>query len=168
MKSRLTLILAGSTLAALALAGCSMSATPAANSGSGGNNAPAPAKAPAKDISTADTSLGTVVIGGKGLTAYYYDNDTANSGKSSCTGSCAGLWPAITASGKTPTVSGITGKVGTITGTAGGNQVTIDGRPIYTYAGDKKAGDVTGEGVGSVWYAVSPAGKEITGAASRY
>jgi predicted lipoprotein with Yx(FWY)xxD motif len=117
---------------------------------------------------TASTSLGTVIVDGKGLTAYYFDNDTANSGKSACAGSCAGLWPAITASGTTPTVSGITGKVGTITGTAGGNQVTIDGRPIYTYAGDKKAGDVSGEGVGKVWYAVSPAGKEVTGPASKY
>ncbi|MDQ8047342.1 MAG: hypothetical protein REI11_22235, partial [Patulibacter sp.] len=37
---------------------------------------------------------------------------------------------------------------------------TVDGRPIYTYAADTKAGDVTGQGVGGVWYAVNPDGSE--------
>ncbi len=28
-----------------------------------------------------------------------------------------------------------------------------DGKPLYTYAKDKKAGDMKGDGVGSVWHA---------------
>jgi len=57
-------------------------------------------------------------------------------------------------------VSGVTGTVGTITGVDGKLQVTVDGRPIYTYAADRKAGDVTGQDVGGVWYAVNPDGSE--------
>ncbi|MDM7831306.1 COG4315 family predicted lipoprotein [Cellulomonas edaphi] len=114
------------------------------------------------EVATAKTSLGTIVVDGKGMTAYYYDKDEPNSGSSVCTADCAAAWPAIEAASATPTVDGITGKVGTITGTDGNLQVTIEGRPIYTYAGDSKAGDVTGQGVGGIWYVVAPDGKELT------
>ncbi|MGN8050436.1 COG4315 family predicted lipoprotein [Curtobacterium sp. 22159] len=111
-------------------------------------------------IATASTSLGTVVVDGKGMTAYFYDEDVKGSGRSTCTGGCAAAWPAIESDAPKPTVSGVTGTVGTITGVDGKLQVTVDGRPVYTYAGDSKAGDVTGQGVGGVWYAVDPDGSE--------
>ena len=55
----------------------------------------------------------------------------------------------------------MTGEVGTITGTDGKLQVTIDGRPIYTFAQDKAPGDVNGQGLNSVWYVIAPDGTEI-------
>ncbi|WP_250900854.1 COG4315 family predicted lipoprotein [Curtobacterium aurantiacum] len=115
---------------------------------------------PSVDVTVAATTLGKVVVDGKGMTAYYFDADVKGSGKSSCTGGCATAWPAIEATTATPKVSGITGKVGTITGVDGGRQITIDGRPIYTFVGDKKAGDVTGQGDKGVWYVVNPDGTE--------
>ena len=39
-------------------------------------------------------------------------------------------------------------------------QLTIGGWPVYRYSGDKAAGDTTGQGVGKVWFAVTPAGKK--------
>ncbi|WFR67615.1 hypothetical protein P9139_03840 [Curtobacterium flaccumfaciens] len=92
------------------------------------------------------------------MTAYFYDKDVKGSGKSTCTGGCASAWPAIESAAAAPSVSGVTGTIGTITGEDGKLQVTVDGRPIYTYAADRKPGDVTGQGVGGVWYAVDRTG----------
>ena len=119
------------------------------------------AAAASTDLATAETSLGTVVVDGKGMTAYYFLKDTKDSGASACSGDCAAAWPAITTENATPTVTGVTGEVGTITGTDGKLQVTIDGRPIYTFAQDKAPGDVNGQGLNSVWYVIAPDGTEI-------
>ena len=119
------------------------------------------AAAASTDLATAETSLGTVVVDGKGMTAYYFLKDTKDSGASACSGDCAAAWPAITTENATPTVTGVTGEVGTITGTDGKLQVTIDGRAIYTFAQDKAPGDVNGQGLNSVWYVIAPDGTEI-------
>ncbi len=161
MNTKLLLTLAGSALAVVALAGCT-SMPAASTSGGGTSNSSSSASAAAgDDLSTASTGLGTIVVDGKGLTAYYYDSDTANSGMSTCSGACASLWPAITSASATPKVEGVTGTVGTITGVNGDMQITIDGRPIYTYASDSTPGDTTGQGFGGVWHVVAPNGDEI-------
>ena len=125
-----------------------------------------PAKSPAAaaastDLATAETSLGTIVVDGKGMSAYYFLKDTKGSGTSACSGECAAAWPAITTENATPTVTGVTGEVGTITGADGKLQITIDGRPIYTFAQDTAPGDVNGQGLNSVWYVIAPDGTEI-------
>jgi predicted lipoprotein with Yx(FWY)xxD motif len=51
----------------------------------------------------------------------------------------------------------------------GSPQVTHAGHPLYLFSGDQNPGDTNGEGVvayGASWYAVSPAGTQITGQAS--
>jgi predicted lipoprotein with Yx(FWY)xxD motif len=106
--------------------------------------------------------LGSIVVDGKGMTAYFYDKDTANSGSSVCTGACASAWPAITTTSASPTVDGVTGTVGTITGVAGGKQITVNGMPIYTFASDTTPGDTKGQLFGGVWHVITPAGTEIT------
>lgn len=106
------------------------------------------------------SSLGKIVVNGKGMSAYFFDMDKANSGVSACTGECAANWPAITTSTKKPKVVGVKGKVGTIA-IKGGRQVTINGRPIYTFAFDTSPGQVRGQGAQGVWYVISPMGKEI-------
>ena len=50
---------------------------------------------------------------------------------------------------------------GDATWTDGSTQITIDGRPIYTFAQDAAPGDVTGQGVNDVWYVIAPDGSEI-------
>jgi hypothetical protein len=40
----------------------------------------------------------------------------------------------------------------------GSSQVTYGGKPLYYFAGDAKAGDARGQGVGSVWFAVTADG----------
>lgn len=151
MKNSFVLAVAGTSLAALALAGCG-------SSDSGGTSTPAAGG----DIGTAKTPFGQIVVDGNGRTAYVFDKDVANSGKSACTGSCASEWSAITSSAAKPRVAGLTGTVATITGTDGGKQITINGRPIYTFANDSSAGDTKGQGEDGEWHVVSPTGKEIT------
>lgn len=159
-----SIALGAALLLTLGLAGCSTagSAAPSPSpSPAAQGDAPATTdSSPSVDVTVAATTLGKVVVDGKGMTAYYFDADVKDSGKSTCTGGCATAWPAIKATTATPKVSGITGKVGTITGVDGGRQITIDGRPIYTFIGDKKAGDVTGQGDKGVWYVVNPDGSE--------
>jgi predicted lipoprotein with Yx(FWY)xxD motif len=53
-------------------------------------------------------------------------------------------------------------KLGTTTRTDGTVQVTYNGWPLYYYVKDAQAGDVVGQGVGSVWYVISPAGEMVT------
>jgi hypothetical protein len=46
--------------------------------------------------------------------------------------------------------------------------VTYKGHPLYRFAEDKKAGNTNGQGVnafGGSWFAVSPAGTQVTGTA---
>ena len=52
--------------------------------------------------------------------------------------------------------------MGTIATPDGKKQVTINGMPVYYYAKDQAAGDITGQGVGGVWYLVAPSGEMIT------
>ncbi|MCU1440426.1 MAG: hypothetical protein JWP85_1423 [Rhodoglobus sp.] len=160
MKTKLMLTLAGSALAIVALAGCSSPTTPPAGD-SGSTSAPSDAPATGVDATTATSSLGEIVVDGQGMTAYYYDKDIADSGSSACMDACAALWPAIESSSETPKIEGITGEVATITGVDGGNQITINGRPIYTYAQDAAPGDVNGQGFGGVWWVISPSGEEV-------
>ena len=162
MKSKFILTLAGSALAVIALAGCSTTAsTPTAASASPSMSA-SKAPAPSPDAATASGKLGQIIVDGKGMTAYVWDKDTANSGVSACTGTCATLWSAITTASATPTVTGITGTVAEITGVSGGKQITINGLPIYTFTKDTKPGDTNGQLVLNIWHVLSPAGAKIT------
>jgi pyruvate/2-oxoglutarate dehydrogenase complex dihydrolipoamide acyltransferase (E2) component len=55
--------------------------------------------------------------------------------------------------------------VGTIPRSDGARQVTYHGHPLYAFVKDHKPGDVNGQGVtafGAGWFAVSPAGNEIS------
>lgn len=159
MNKLVAATLSTASLAVLMLVGCATGPSAPAGGpadGSGGNS-----------LRTASTSLGDIVVNGKGMSVYVYDRDTANSGTSACTGSCASQWPAVKATTTAPTVTGVTGTIGTINAVGGGKQVTINGLPIYTYVGDAAAGDLTGQGFGGIWWVVAPTGKEITQMATK-
>jgi predicted lipoprotein with Yx(FWY)xxD motif len=164
MIKRSMIYIGAAVIAVSALAGCSSTSPQApSSSSSSGSSSSEPASANALD--TASTSLGTVVVDGKGMTVYYFKKDVKDSGKSNCSGQCLALWPAVVAPSINPQVDGVTGTVGTITRDDGSMQVTINGLPVYTYAKDNAAGDVTGQGVGGVWYVIAPSGDAITSGA---
>lgn len=113
-------------------------------------------------LAAADSELGEIVVDGEGMTVYYFTSDEPGSGMSTCEGDCLTSWPPVHAGSDEPPVEGVTAEVGTITGNDGEPQVTLDGRPVYLFAGDSAPGDVTGQGVQDVWWAVAPDGAEIT------
>lgn len=158
MNAKLLTVAAASVGLILALAGCASSSSPAAAPSTSTSPSGASTSGPA--LSTASTSLGTIVVDGSGMTVYFYDADHKGETTSVCTGGCASAWPPVTTTSSTPKVSGITGTVGTIAGPGGSRQLTIDGLPVYTYSGDSAAGQVGGQGSGGSWWVVNPNGSE--------
>jgi predicted lipoprotein with Yx(FWY)xxD motif len=100
------------------------------------------------------TRAGMVLAGSKGLTLYYYTADKPGSGKSVCTGSCATAWPALKAPVKAPAGVKMPGPFGVITRAGGVKQVTLNGYPLYYYAGDMAPGQAKGNGEGGVWHVI--------------
>jgi predicted lipoprotein with Yx(FWY)xxD motif len=122
--------------------------------------AEAPAAAPV--LTAAESDLGEIVVDADGRTVYVFDEDDPGSGESACTGGCAATWPALEATGDAPTADGVDGELGTIEGEDGSLQLTLDGRPLYLFAGDGSPGDVTGQGVDGTWFVVGSDGEKIT------
>ncbi len=121
------------------------------------NSAPPPVAA---KVSIATTGLGNVLVGPNGLTLYMFTKDEPN--KSNCYDQCAVNWPPLLTDMK-PTVGIGTDPtlLGTTTRTDGKLQVTYKGMPLYYWVKDTKAGDTTGQNVGSVWYVLDVAGTII-------
>jgi predicted lipoprotein with Yx(FWY)xxD motif len=172
MKKHLSIGLSVFALAAL-LSGCGGGATTttptsAAPAPSSAAASSAPASTSAAELNVAQSTAGQIVVADQGLSVYSFTKDTKDSGTSACTGECLMSWPPVTSTSATPTVNGVTGKVGTIQTADGKMQVTINGMPIYYYAKDQAAGDITGQGVGGVWYLVAPSGEMIKTASGGY
>jgi predicted lipoprotein with Yx(FWY)xxD motif len=147
-------------LSALVVAGCGGSSKSSAP--------PAPPKTTdgrSATIGVANVGLGTILVDTSGRTLYLFQKDTGTT--SSCTGACAANWPPLRANGKPTLGSGANASmVGTTKRSDGKPQLTYNGHPLYLFTGDKKAGDTNGEGInafGASWYAVSPAGNQVTG-----
>jgi predicted lipoprotein with Yx(FWY)xxD motif len=81
-----------------------------------------------------------------GMTLYTFDKDSE--GNSVCYGPCAVKWPPYAAA------SDATAKQDweITTRKDGSKQWAFNGQPLYTWIGDTKAGDNTGDGVGGVWH----------------
>ena len=136
---------------ALVLAGCG-----------GGEPSAGTTTAADETLRTADSDLGEIVVDADGRTVYVFDEDEPGSGKSACSGECLEQWPPVVADDEQPTADGVDGDLGTIERDDGTRQVTLDGAPLYLFAGDAGPGDVTGQAVGDVWWAVGPDGKKIS------
>lgn len=100
--------------------------------------------------------LGSFFVGPNGMTLYLFTNDAP--GVSNCAGDCATNWPPLTVGEEeSPTLGqGIPGLLGIVTREDGSRQVAYNGWPLYYWAKDAAVGDATGQGVGDVWYVVTP------------
>lgn len=83
------------------------------------------------------------------MTLYTYDADV--DGKSACYDKCAVNWPPYL--GKEGETKG--DKWTLVARTDGALQWSYDGKPLYYYKDDAKAGDVTGDGKGGVWHTIA-------------
>ena len=158
MKRRLALGLLPAALA-VAAAGCG---TGSYSSTTGSSSARPAAAPPAAKVGTGRTKLGTVLVDGKGRTLYLFEKDKGAA--SSCYGACASVWPPLT-SVKGVAAGGLpAAKLGATKRTDGKTEVTYAGHPLYTYAGDAKAGQTRGQGLdqfGAEWYVLAPSGHKI-------
>ncbi|MDJ0358085.1 hypothetical protein [Paenarthrobacter sp. PH39-S1] len=163
MNKRFSTAMAVMSLAALALTGCGAAATStgATSASAGAVSAAVTSSAPA-DLKTAKTPLGDIVVNGKGMSVYVFDKDIKDSGKSACNTACLAIWSPVTADSGTPAGEGVSAKVGVITTDAGTKQVTLDGMPLYVFSKDAVPGDVKGQGVLKIWWAIRPAGEKIS------
>jgi predicted lipoprotein with Yx(FWY)xxD motif len=109
-------------------------------------------------VAVASGTLGDILVDGEGRTLYAFTKDQGN--RSACSGQCADNWPALTG-----TATAGTGAQASMLSASmqanGDNQVTYGGKPLYHFAGDTKPGDVNGQGVGDVWFALSASGELV-------
>jgi predicted lipoprotein with Yx(FWY)xxD motif len=114
-------------------------------------------------VKTASTPLGTIVVTNDGKTVYTL---TSGGQQVPCSGACLQVWPAVTLPAGTTKATG-TGVQNV--GTAAGGHVTINGAPVYTFAGDAGAGTTNGEGInsfGGTWNVVKASGGTSGGGGS--
>ncbi|MCU1428776.1 MAG: hypothetical protein JWL83_2776 [Actinomycetia bacterium] len=128
---------------------------------------PTTASGNAATVGVANSGLGKILVNSQGRTLYLFQKDTGT--KSTCTGACAVNWPPVRVNGTPTAGSGATAMLNTTTRSDGAPQITYNGHPVYTFAGDQKAGDTTGQGInafGASWFALSPTGNQVSGQAS--
>jgi len=170
--NRITYTLALVVVLALVGAGCgsdSDSSTGSAyggkggGSGGGGGGSKATSSGGDGIVSAAEVGeLGTVLVDSQGLTLYDFHKDKG--GESSCYDACAAAWPPLLTEGD-PQAQGPADRsmLGTTKRKDGTVQVTYNGWPLYTYAGDQNPGEANGNDIdqfGAEWYALQPNGQE--------
>ncbi|MGA2454758.1 MAG: hypothetical protein ABSG93_14670 [Solirubrobacteraceae bacterium] len=145
---------------ALTLAACGSSSNSSTGSSftTPASTTSAPSSASSGVVKTASsTTLGsTVLVDAQGKTLYHLSGE--QNGKFLCTSAaCVGVWPPLSASAGTGGVGGLE----TVKRPDGSEQLAYKGEPLYTFAGDKAAGEANGQGVkadGGTWSAVTTSG----------
>ena len=99
-------------------------------------------------------AVGKYLSDGEGMTLYRFTKDEMNN--SHCIEGCAVNWPpfyidpAAEADGLEPSDFAV------ITRSDSRQQTTYKGMPLYYFKNDKFPGDTFGDGVGDVWFLVTP------------
>jgi predicted lipoprotein with Yx(FWY)xxD motif len=148
-------------LAALTVAVAACGGGDDAGSGTAATAAPTTAAAQETNgatVAVASSSLGDILVDAEGRTLYAFTKDQGD--QSACSGECATNWPALTGTA----TAGTGAQAGLLSSSMqanGSSQVTYGGRPLYHFAGDTKPGDLNGQGVGNVWFAVTADGELV-------
>ena len=104
---------------------------------------------------------------GGGLTLYHMASETKGSVK--CLAACTTVWQPLTVGGGVKPTAGAginASKLATRKRPDGKVQVTYFGLALYHYAHDTRPGQAGSQGLGGIWYAVTPAGKVTNGLAT--
>jgi predicted lipoprotein with Yx(FWY)xxD motif len=127
----------------------------------------APQQGPPVTVAVGASSLGPIAVDAGGHTLYRFDKDTAGSGTSACTGTCASLWPPATVSGVPTAGPGLAGTLNLIHRGDGTSQIALDGHPLYRFSGDQNAGETSGDGFSGIWHVVHVSGSSTTATTMR-
>ncbi|HEV7204895.1 MAG TPA: hypothetical protein VGN18_09810 [Jatrophihabitans sp.] len=79
-------------------------------------------------LKTGSTSIGTVLVDSSGHTVYELVGDSTS--HEICTGGCLAIWPPVKNNG---------------------SQTIVNGHPVFTFTGDKSAGQTNGQNVTDQW-----------------
>jgi predicted lipoprotein with Yx(FWY)xxD motif len=147
-------------LTALALAGC----------GSGGDSSTAQGTGhgSATVVTVSDSSGHSVLVDSDGKALYFSDEEK---GRILCTsGACGAIWTPLTVPDKNSLTvpPPLTHELGTMARPDGSTQVTLAGRPLYTFSFDHSAGQVNGDGTKDsfdgtdfTWHVATPTGRVV-------
>ena len=101
--------------------------------------------------------LGKYLADSTGITLYAFEKDEKDS--SNCIEGCAANWPPFCID-PAAAIAGCdsfeSGDFATITRSDGLPQTTYKGMPLYYFKNDKYPGDTFGNGIGDVWFLVTP------------
>jgi predicted lipoprotein with Yx(FWY)xxD motif len=95
----------------------------------------------------------TILVNTSRRTLYYLKPESAR--HIICTGACAKLWPPLLVPSRGTRLLGATGvhgRLSIVRRPDGKLQVALNGQPLYTFARDRRPGDVRGQGFGGVWF----------------
>jgi predicted lipoprotein with Yx(FWY)xxD motif len=117
------------------------------------------------------SGVGSVLVDNSGKPLY--SSNLEASGKIVCDDSaCNAFWKPLTLTSGKPTAAAGTGKLGVITRPDGSRQVTVNGKPLYTFSEDS-AGKATGNGFSDefgghhfTWNVVRAGGTTASGSGS--
>jgi len=145
----------------LALAGC------AANGDSGSSAASDGGQGNGQVVNVSDAGGRNVLVDAEGKALYMSDQE--KNGKALCTsGACMAIWTPLTVPGKDSLTAAppLQKQLGTVARPDGSTQVTLTGRPLYTFSFDHSAGEVNGDGtkdsfdgIDFVWHVATASGK---------
>ena len=152
--------------AALVIAGCGGSSSSSSSTTTAGSGT-TPAAAPVTISTQTLPGLGPVLVNAQGHTLYMFVPD--KQGKVTCVGSCAAVWPPVVVANGQKAVAAGAVKASLLGSVAnpnpgGGQVVTYNKWPLYTYVPDTAKGDHDGQALnvnGGLWYVLSPAGAVI-------
>jgi predicted lipoprotein with Yx(FWY)xxD motif len=158
-RTSIAVVAAGLVVLAVAVAGCGGGSTYGGTSSS----APASSSGGRGSVKLASTKLGKVLVDAKGRALYLFEADKGT--MSACDGACATVWPPLTTTGEPTAGPGLAAsKLGTTKRSDGATEVTYNGHPLYTYAGDTAPGETSGQGLddfGAEWYTLSARGDKV-------
>jgi predicted lipoprotein with Yx(FWY)xxD motif len=106
-----------------------------------------PATGAGETVSVADVQgVGAVLVDSQGDALYSPDQESG--GKVLCTDACTSIWVPLTVSGgdRPAGSSDVSSKLGVVQRPDGSDQVTYDGKPLYTFVEDPGPRTVTGNG----------------------
>jgi len=150
---------------AIGVAACGSSGSTARTPASTPSSKPASSTTGSSDPSSTtlalvSTPLGRVVANSAGKVLYLYVPDGTATVSTVPAGVLA-LWPPVQATGVPTLGPGLTAKSSTGAQPNGQQWVLYNSHLLYGYTGDTKAGDVNGNAIGNVWYAVTAAGEPV-------
>jgi predicted lipoprotein with Yx(FWY)xxD motif len=100
----------------------------------------------------------SIAVNSHGVAVYTLSDDTTKHMACTKSNGCFSAWPPVTVKGHATKAAGVKGKLGTFK-RDGFTQVTLNGHPLYTFAGDgNRAGVANGNGLrsfGGTWHVVS-------------